>query len=92
MALSCISSVEDKVDRFATKERHQMFIEPEGWTTCEMYVNGFSTSLPEDIQDKAIRAVEGFENVKFLRYGYAIEYDFFQPYLKKKRSLYCSFN
>lgn len=72
-------SVEDKVDRFATKERHQMFIEPEGWTTCEMYVNGFSTSLPEDIQDKAIRAVEGFENVKFLRYGYAIEYDFFQP-------------
>ena len=72
-------SVEDKVDRFASKERHQMFIEPEGWTTCEMYVNGFSTSLPEDIQDKAIRAVEGFENVKFLRYGYAIEYDFFQP-------------
>jgi tRNA uridine 5-carboxymethylaminomethyl modification enzyme len=72
-------SVEDKVDRFATKDRHQMFIEPEGWTTCEMYVNGFSTSLPEDIQDKAIRAVEGFENVKFLRYGYAIEYDFFQP-------------
>ncbi|WP_026776164.1 tRNA uridine-5-carboxymethylaminomethyl(34) synthesis enzyme MnmG [Polaribacter sp. Hel_I_88] len=72
-------SVEDKVDRFATKERHQMFIEPEGWSTVEMYVNGFSTSLPEDIQDKAIRAVEGFENVKFLRYGYAIEYDFFQP-------------
>ena len=72
-------SVEDKVDRFASKERHQMFIEPEGWTTCEMYVNGFSTSLPEDVQDKAIRAVEGFENVKFLRYGYAIEYDFFQP-------------
>ncbi|MBT7816942.1 MAG: tRNA uridine-5-carboxymethylaminomethyl(34) synthesis enzyme MnmG [Polaribacter sp.] len=72
-------SVEDKVDRFATKERHQIFVEPEGWTTVEMYVNGFSTSLPEDIQDKAIRAVEGFENVKFLRYGYAIEYDFFQP-------------
>ncbi|MEE9408873.1 MAG: tRNA uridine-5-carboxymethylaminomethyl(34) synthesis enzyme MnmG [Polaribacter sp.] len=72
-------SVEDKVDRFATKDRHQIFVEPEGWTTCEMYVNGFSTSLPEDIQDKAIRAVEGFENVKFLRYGYAIEYDFFQP-------------
>jgi len=72
-------SVEDKVDRFASKERHQMFIEPEGWSTVEMYVNGFSTSLPEDIQDKAIRAVEGFENVKFLRYGYAIEYDFFQP-------------
>lgn len=72
-------SVEDKVDRFATKERHQIFVEPEGWSTIEMYVNGFSTSLPEDIQDKAIRAVVGFENVKFLRYGYAIEYDFFQP-------------
>ena len=72
-------SVEDKVNRFATKERHQIFVEPEGWTTCEMYVNGFSTSLPEDIQDKAIRSIDGFENVKFLRYGYAIEYDFFQP-------------
>ncbi len=72
-------SVEDKVDRFATKERHQIFVEPEGWTTCEMYVNGFSTSLPEDIQDKAIRAIEGFENVKFFRYGYAIEYDYFPP-------------
>ena len=72
-------SVEDKIDRFATKERHQIFVEPEGWTTVEIYVNGFSTSLPEDIQDKAIRAIEGFENVKFLRYGYAIEYDFFQP-------------
>ncbi len=72
-------SVEDKIDRFASKERHQMFIEPEGWNTVEIYVNGFSTSLPEDIQDKAIRAVEGFENVKFLRYGYAIEYDYFPP-------------
>ncbi|WP_299667121.1 tRNA uridine-5-carboxymethylaminomethyl(34) synthesis enzyme MnmG [uncultured Polaribacter sp.] len=72
-------SIEDKIDRFATKERHQIFVEPEGWTTVEMYVNGFSTSLPEDIQDKAIRSIEGFENVKFLRYGYAIEYDFFQP-------------
>ena len=72
-------SIEDKIDRFATKDRHQMFIEPEGWTTCEMYVNGFSTSLPEDIQDKAIRSVAGFENVKFLRYGYAIEYDYFKP-------------
>ena len=72
-------SVEDKVDRFATKDRHQIFVEPEGWTTVEMYVNGFSTSLPEDVQDKAIRAVDGFEKVKFLRYGYAIEYDFFQP-------------
>ena len=72
-------SVEDKVDRFATKERHQVFVEPEGWTTVEIYVNGFSTSLPEDIQDKAIRAIAGFENVKFLRYGYAIEYDYFPP-------------
>ena len=72
-------SVEDKIDRFASKERHQMFIEPEGWSTVEMYVNGFSTSLPEDVQDKAIRSVEGFENVKFLRYGYAIEYDYFPP-------------
>ena len=72
-------SIEDKIDRFATKDRHQIFVEPEGWTTVEMYVNGFSTSLPEDIQDKAIRSVAGFENVKFLRYGYAIEYDFFQP-------------
>ncbi len=72
-------SIEDKIDRFATKDRHQMFIEPEGWTTCEMYVNGFSTSLPEDVQDKAIRSVAGFENVKFLRYGYAIEYDYFPP-------------
>ena len=72
-------SVEDKVNRFATKDRHQIFVEPEGWTTVEMYVNGFSTSLPEDIQDKAIRAIEGFENVKFFRYGYAIEYDYFPP-------------
>ncbi|MCH3881353.1 MULTISPECIES: tRNA uridine-5-carboxymethylaminomethyl(34) synthesis enzyme MnmG [Tenacibaculum] len=72
-------SVEDKVDRFASKDRHQIFVEPEGWTTVEMYVNGFSTSLPEDIQDKAIRAIDGFENVKFLRYGYAIEYDYFPP-------------
>jgi len=72
-------SIEDKIDRFATKEHHQIFVEPEGWTTCEMYVNGFSTSLPEDIQDKAIRSVAGFENVKFFRYGYAIEYDYFPP-------------
>jgi len=72
-------SVEDKVNRFATKDRHQIFVEPEGWTTCEMYVNGFSTSLPEDVQDKAIRSIEGFENVKFFRYGYAIEYDYFPP-------------
>ena len=72
-------SIEDKIDRFATKDRHQIFVEPEGWTTVEMYVNGFSTSLPEDVQDKAIRSVAGFENVKFLRYGYAIEYDYFPP-------------
>ncbi|MGY0425938.1 MAG: tRNA uridine-5-carboxymethylaminomethyl(34) synthesis enzyme MnmG [Polaribacter sp.] len=72
-------SIEDKIDRFATKDRHQIFVEPEGWTTVEMYVNGFSTSLPEDIQDKAIRSIEGFKNVKFFRYGYAIEYDYFPP-------------
>ena len=72
-------SVEDKINRFADKERHQIFVEPEGWKTVEMYVNGFSTSLPEDVQDKAIRSIEGFENVKFLRYGYAIEYDYFPP-------------
>ena len=72
-------SVEDKIDRFAEKERHQVFVEPEGWNTVEIYVNGFSTSLPEDIQDKAIRSIAGFENVKFLRFGYAIEYDYFPP-------------
>ncbi|WP_010135497.1 tRNA uridine-5-carboxymethylaminomethyl(34) synthesis enzyme MnmG [Ochrovirga pacifica] len=72
-------SIEDKIDRFATKDRHQIFVEPEGWNTVEIYVNGFSTSLPEDIQDKALRKVAGFENVKFLRYGYAIEYDYFPP-------------
>ncbi|WP_456378239.1 tRNA uridine-5-carboxymethylaminomethyl(34) synthesis enzyme MnmG [Lutibacter sp.] len=72
-------SIEDKIDRFATKDRHQLFIEPEGWDTIETYVNGFSTSLPEDVQDKALRKVAGFENVKFLRYGYAIEYDYFPP-------------
>ena len=72
-------SVEDKINRFATKERHQIFVEPERWNTVEIYVNGFSTSIPEDIQDKAIRAIEGFENVKFFRYGYAIEYDYFPP-------------
>lgn len=72
-------SIEDKINRFATKDRHQLFIEPEGWETIEVYVNGFSTSLPEDIQDKALRKVAGFENVKFFRYGYAIEYDYFPP-------------
>jgi tRNA uridine 5-carboxymethylaminomethyl modification enzyme len=72
-------SIEDKIDRFASKDRHQVFVEPEGWNTVEIYVNGFSTSLPEDIQDKAIRHIPGFENVKFFRYGYAIEYDYFPP-------------
>ncbi len=72
-------SIEDKINRFADKERHQMFIEPEGWDTVEYYVNGFSTSLPEDVQFKALRAVAGFENVKFFRPGYAIEYDYFPP-------------
>ena len=72
-------SIEDKINRFADKERHQLFVEPEGWTTCEYYINGFSTSLPEDIQFKALRSVAGFENVKFFRPGYAIEYDYFPP-------------
>jgi tRNA uridine 5-carboxymethylaminomethyl modification enzyme len=72
-------SIEDKINRFADKERHQLFVEPEGWDTCEVYVNGFSTSLPEDIQFKALRSVAGFENVKFFRPGYAIEYDYFPP-------------
>ncbi len=72
-------SIEDKINRFADKDRHQLFIEPEGWDTCEIYVNGFSTSLPEDVQFKALRSVAGFENVKFFRPGYAIEYDYFPP-------------
>jgi len=72
-------SIEDKINRFADKERHQLFVEPEGWNTVEVYVNGFSTSLPEDIQFKAMRSVVGFENVKFFRPGYAIEYDYFPP-------------
>ena len=72
-------SIEDKIDRFADKSRHQIFVEPEGWDTVEVYVNGFSTSLPEDIQFKALRAVKGFEKVKFFRPGYAIEYDYFPP-------------
>jgi tRNA uridine 5-carboxymethylaminomethyl modification enzyme len=72
-------SIEDKINRFADKERHQLFIEPEGWNTVEVYVNGFSTSLPEEIQFKALRSVVGFENVKFFRPGYAIEYDYFPP-------------
>jgi tRNA uridine 5-carboxymethylaminomethyl modification enzyme len=72
-------SIEDKIDRFAGRDRHQLFVEPEGWNTCEIYVNGFSTSLPEDVQYAALKLVPGFENVKFFRPGYAIEYDFFQP-------------
>lgn len=72
-------SVEDKIDRFADKERHQLFVEPEGWNTVEIYVNGFSTSLPEDVQYKALKEVPGFENMKMFRPGYAIEYDYFPP-------------
>ncbi len=72
-------SIEDKINRFADKDSHQLFVEPEGWHTVEFYINGFSTSLPEDVQFKALRSVVGFENVKFLRPGYAIEYDYFQP-------------
>ncbi|MDA8993179.1 tRNA uridine-5-carboxymethylaminomethyl(34) synthesis enzyme MnmG [Flavobacteriaceae bacterium] len=72
-------SIEDKINRFADKNRHQIFVEPEGWDTVEVYVNGFSTSLPDDIQYKALKQVKGFENVKFFRPGYAIEYDYFQP-------------
>ncbi|WP_179344614.1 tRNA uridine-5-carboxymethylaminomethyl(34) synthesis enzyme MnmG [Winogradskyella ursingii] len=72
-------SIEDKINRFADKDRHQLFVEPEGWDTVEYYVNGFSTSLPEDVQFKALRSVVGFENVKFFRPGYAIEYDYFPP-------------
>jgi len=72
-------SIEDKIDRFKDKDRHQIFVEPEGWDTVEVYVNGFSTSLPEDVQFKALRSVAGFERVKFFRPGYAIEYDYFPP-------------
>lgn len=72
-------SVEDKIDRFADKDRHQIFVEPEGWNTVEIYVNGFSTSLPEDVQYKALKEIAGFENVKMFRPGYAIEYDYFPP-------------
>ncbi len=72
-------SIEDKIDRFADRDRHQLFVEPEGWDTCEVYVNGFSSSLPEDVQYKALREVPGFERMKMFRPGYAIEYDFFPP-------------
>jgi tRNA uridine 5-carboxymethylaminomethyl modification enzyme len=72
-------SVEDKINRFADKDRHQIFVEPEGWNTVEVYVNGFSTSLPEDVQYNALRKIIGFENVRMFRPGYAIEYDYFPP-------------
>jgi tRNA uridine 5-carboxymethylaminomethyl modification enzyme len=72
-------SIEDKINRFAERDRHQIFVEPEGWNTVEIYVNGFSTSLPEDVQYKALKKIPGFENAKMFRPGYAIEYDFFPP-------------
>lgn len=72
-------SIEDKINRFADKDRHQIFVEPEGWQTVEVYVNGFSTSLPEDIQLKALHSIQGFEHAKMFRPGYAIEYDYFPP-------------
>ncbi|MES2829096.1 MAG: tRNA uridine-5-carboxymethylaminomethyl(34) synthesis enzyme MnmG [Bacteroidota bacterium] len=72
-------SIEDKINRFAERDRHQIFVEPEGWETCEIYVNGFSTSLPEDVQYKALIQIPGFENAKMFRPGYAIEYDYFPP-------------
>ena len=72
-------SIEDKISRFADRDRHQLFVEPEGWDTVEIYVNGFSSSLPEDVQLKALRLIEGFENCKMFRPGYAIEYDYFPP-------------
>ncbi len=72
-------SIEDKIDRFADRDRHQLFVEPEGWDTCEIYVNGFSSSLPEDVQYKALRMIPGFEQAKMFRPGYAIEYDYFPP-------------
>lgn len=72
-------SIEDKITRFADKNRHQIFVEPEGWETCEIYVNGFSTSLPEEVQIEALQKVPGFENAKMFRPGYAIEYDYFPP-------------
>ena len=72
-------SIEDKIERFASKERHQLFIEPEGKETIEIYLNGFSTSLPESVQLKALRKIKGLEKVKMFRAGYAIEYDYFPP-------------
>ena len=72
-------SIEDKINRFSDKDRHQLFVEPEGWNTCEVYLNGFSSSLPEDVQFKALKMIPGFENARMFRPGYAIEYDFFPP-------------
>ena len=72
-------SIEDKIDRFAERERHQLFVEPEGWNTCEVYVNGFSSSLPEEVQYEALRKIRGFERARMFRPGYAIEYDYFPP-------------
>ena len=72
-------SIEDKINRFADRDRHQIFVEPEGWNTVEIYVNGFSTSLPEEVQDRALKSIPGFENAKMFRPGYAIEYDYFPP-------------
>ena len=72
-------SIEDKINRFEDRDRHQIFVEPEGWNTIEVYVNGFSTSLPEEIQYQALKKIKGFEQVKLFRPGYAIEYDYFPP-------------
>ncbi|MDI9359075.1 MAG: tRNA uridine-5-carboxymethylaminomethyl(34) synthesis enzyme MnmG [Phycisphaerales bacterium] len=90
-------SIEDKINRFADRNRHQLFVEPEGWNTVEIYVNGFSTSLPEEVQLKALQAVPGFEHCRFFRPGYAIEYDYFPPIqltytleTKKIENLYCA--
>lgn len=77
-------SIEDKINRFAERDQHQLFVEPEGWNTYEMYLNGFSTSLPEDVQYKALQTIKGFEDVVMLRPGYAIEYDYFPPYQIKR--------
>ena len=76
-------SIEDKINRFADKERHQIFVEPEGWDSIEYYINGFSTSLPEEIQEKAIKKIKGFKNAKVIRPGYAVEYDYFSNTIKK---------
>jgi tRNA uridine 5-carboxymethylaminomethyl modification enzyme len=72
-------SIEDKIERFSQRDRHQIFVEPEGWNTVECYINGFSTSLPEDVQQAALQKIIGFKNAKMFRPGYAIEYDFFPP-------------